>query len=104
MTPKPIPTPTPELLADTSSKPDETSRASRRDKKRKDGEADQDADDVRKYAEEHPDEDREIEVEAEETNADSGGATSASASAGDAQAETDKLSEETSGGQCRGDE
>ena len=87
---KPIPTPTPELLADTSSKPDETSRASRRDKKRKDGEADQDADDVRKYAEEHPDEDREIEVEAEETNADSGGATSASASAGDAQAEADR--------------
>ena len=89
---KAIPTPTPELLADAPSKPDETPRTSRRDKKKKDGEADQDADDVRKYAEEHPDEDREIEVEAEEPNADQGGAASASASAsaGDTQAEADR--------------
>ena len=76
---KPIPTPTPELLADAPSKPDETPRASRKERKKKDGEADQDADDVRKYAEEHPDEDRDIEVEVQETNVDQGGATSASA-------------------------
>lgn len=84
---KAIPTPTPELLSDVPPKHDETSKASRREKKKREGDADQDADDVRKYAEEHPNEDKEIEVEVKETSAEQGGASSDPAVAGDLQSE-----------------